>query len=206
MKNNFPFFHDQKLSEDINKKTNLEIMKYAGMYILKTMDPEAPENIHHVYEVPLERDDEILEPVLDDLLYRSLVEIDSKNTCYKITGKGMDYIQQLINETESLLEKYAEMEPRTRLAIMRRDGINLLRARFLWGWYDGEFDDLVEFQHIQEWEGDIQTIWQIFIVSKEFYDALFEEINIFEEIDEGEIQRIKQDALAKRQAYLQEKK
>ena len=200
-KDRFPYFYDPKLSEEMNLKVNAEIVKYAGMLILKKLDPMAPPEARYDFNIPLEGLDQILEPVLDDLYNRGFVEIDTAKAKYVLTPKGDQYIQTLIDEAEWYISKYQEFEPKTRVAIMKNDGVNLLRARFLWGWYDGEFDDLEAFQE----ERGITPVrpWQEFLVSKEFYDILFEDVIDVYDLTEEEIEELKREAERLRQERLQ---
>jgi len=46
-----------------------------------------------------------------------------------------------------------------------------MRARFLWGWYDGEFDDLLEFQR-QRGVAEPQPLWAYYLTDDEFYAEL----------------------------------
>ena len=42
--------------------------------------------------------------------------------------------------------------------------IDVLRVRFVWGWYQGEFDDLVLFQERRGMQ-PIEPLWAIFLLS-----------------------------------------
>lgn len=198
MEDQYPYYYNQEFDEDTNKKINLEIMKYAGLFILEKIDV-GPEEGGHRFEVPLMGIDEHMEPILDDLMFHDLLDIDSENTCYTITDQGYKYIQDIIKEAENYLNKYQDFEPTTRVNLMKRDRINPLRARFLWGLYDGEFSD------IKKWQDDRGIIpeeqvedWRDFITKKEFYDILFEEINNMEELDDDALDQVLAEAEAER--------
>ncbi len=190
----YPYYFNPDLGEDINKKINLEIMKYAGMYVLKLIDLP-PKEGGHIFEVPLALEDEHLEPVLDDLLFHGLIDIDTVRTCYVLTQDGRNYVDKLIGEVEAYIDKYQEFEPTTKVNLMRRDNINPLRARFLWGLYDGEFDDLNEWQ--DNWQinpAERVDDWRFVITRKEFYDMLFEHINNMEVLDDDALDEVLRQA------------
>ncbi len=199
MADQFPYFFDEEHDEETNKKVNLEIMKYSGMYILKKMSL-SPEEGGHIFEVPLSGMDEHLEPVLDDLLFHDLLEIDAVNTRYKLTREGEQYVDKIIGEIEGYIGKYQDFEPVTRVNLMKRDRVNPLRARFLWGLYDGEFDNLKQWQ--EDWEvesAEILADWQLYVTKKEFYDELFWDINNIEDLDDDALDEVLQEAEEERQ-------
>ena len=105
-----------------------------------------------------------------------------KNRPTKLCQKGEQYIDSLVQEIESYMDKYEDFEPQTRINLMKRDQIDPLRARFLWGIYDGEFDDLVQ------WQAQAHSFkpfedWRQLITSKDFYDFLFQEIKQAPQMD-----------------------
>ncbi|MDH4127567.1 MAG: hypothetical protein OEV44_02350 [Spirochaetota bacterium] len=194
MTDEFPYFYNQDFDKDTNKKVNMEIMKYAGMYILKKMDIPPSEG-GHIFSVPLEGLDVHLEAILDDIMFHNLIEIDSNSTCYKITDDGKEYINKLLDEIEGYIEKYQDFEPVTRVNLMKRDRVNPLRARFLWGLYDGEFDDFNQWQ--ENWqiaENEKINDWREIITTKEFYDMLFEDINHMEAFDDDALDEVLRQA------------
>jgi hypothetical protein len=46
-----------------------------------------------------------------------------------------------------------------------------MRARFLWGWYEGEFDDLVLFQQ-RRGVSAVETLWAYYLMSDAFWTEL----------------------------------
>jgi len=127
MADQFPYFYEKELGEETNKKINLEIMKYAGMYVIKKMDL-TPADGGHIFEVPLQGLDEHLEPVLDNLMFNNLIFIDTNRVQYDLTKDGEQYVRSLIDEAEVYIDKYQEFEPTTRVNLMKRDKVNPLRA------------------------------------------------------------------------------
>ena len=51
----------------------------------------------------------------------------------------------------------------------------MFRARFLWGWYTGEFDDLVLFQQRRGIK-PVERLWAYYLISDEFFATLAEDI------------------------------
>ncbi len=192
MADEFHYYYNKELDKETNKKINLEIVNYAGIYILKKMDI-SDDSGGHVFEVPLSGIDEHLEPVMDDLLFNDLVKIDTVNICYKISDKGRDYIDSLIDEIEGYIDRYEDFDPQAKVNLMKRDRVNPLRVRFLWGLYDGEFDDFNQWQDNLGITDKIKD-WQTIIVKKEFYDILFEEIDNMENMDDEELNDILKEA------------
>lgn len=129
----------------------------------------------HIFEVPLPPKDEILEPVLDSLLFSDRITISPEKGFYELTQEGQGYIDRIIEELESYIDRYESMDSQTRVLSMQRDRVDPLRARFLWGLCDGEFDDLTLWQN----ERGIYPVvgnWQNWLVSKDFYDRLTDDI------------------------------
>jgi len=204
MADEFPYYFNPDLDEDTNKKVNLEIMKYAGMYLLKKIDLP-PEEGGHVFEVPLSGLDEHLEPILDDLLFHDLIDIDSVSTRYALTKDGNDYVAKLIDEIEDYIDDYDEYDATTKVNLMKKNNINPLRARFLWGLYDGEFDDFEDWQDEWNFPSDQRSSdWRDMITKKEFYDFLFEQVNNMEDMDNAELDEIMREAEEERQKNVPE--
>jgi len=203
MADQFPYYFNDEFDEDTNKKVNMEILKYAGIYVLKKLD-RPPADGGYFFEVPLMGLDEHLEPILDDLLFHDIIEIDVDHARYSLTKEGIQYIDKLIDEIEGYIDKYQEYEPVTRVNLMKRDKINPLRARFLWGLYDGEFDDFDQWQENWNIAPDEKTAdWREIITMKEFYDMLFEDINQMDALDDDALDEVLAEAEADR---LKEKK
>jgi hypothetical protein len=51
----------------------------------------------------------------------------------------------------------------------------VFRARFLWGWYDGEFDDLIAFQQ-RRGISPVEKMWAYFLMGKGFWELLESDI------------------------------
>ena len=149
--------HEQKLS-------------YAGIYVLKKMDLK-PADGGVAMPVVLDAALSPLEEALERLVMQGYLEIDRKAQRYKITKLGYKYIGTLIDEAEAVIDEFDEWETADMVAELERRNLDPLRARFLWGWYQDEFDDLVQFQHRRGID-PVEPDWAAFVTSDAFYDNL----------------------------------
>ncbi len=147
--------------------TEEQTLDYAGLYLLKKLDLsiedggiELPVVLPHAYQP--------LDGVLDRLMLEESVEIDRKRGRYRLTERGVERIGVLIDETEALVEELDELETEEVVQILRRRNLDPMRVRFLWGWYQGEFDDLVLFQQ-RRGVARIERDWASYLLSPEFY-------------------------------------
>jgi len=154
--------------------TEREKQTYAGIYVLKKLDLavdagglEFPVVLPHVLAP--------LEPVLESLVLSGFVSIERKRGRYQLTPRGIEYVGSLIDEAEALIEEFDEMETSEMLAILRQRNLDPVRARFLWGWYQGEFDDLVLFQQRRN-PGGVEDDWALYLLSDAFYDELHRDL------------------------------
>jgi hypothetical protein len=147
-----------------------QIATYAGIYVLKLMDLKPADG---GIQMPVILDAKLapLEDVLERLVLQSRLEIDRKRQRYALTKIGIQYIGSLIDEAEGIIHEFEEWETADMVAELRARNLDPLRARFLWGWYQGEFDDLVQFQERRGIE-PIEYSWAEFITSPAFYDNL----------------------------------
>lgn len=122
-----------------------EKLTYAAMWVLKMMDLE-PKKGGLAFPVTLPHTLVPFEPVLEALAVDGLIELHRRSGMYRLTPAGVEYLGALIDEAESYIEEFDDMEVDAMVPILRRRNVDLLRVRFLWGWYQGEFDDPVLFQ------------------------------------------------------------
>ncbi len=145
-------------------------LAYAGTYLLKKLDL-SPEDGGVQLSVDLPHAYLPLEPVLDRLVVEELVELDRNKGRYRLTERGLAQIGTLIDEAEAYIDEFDDEETEQVVATLRRRNLDPLRVRFLWGWYQGEFDDLVLFQQrrgVAEPEPD----WAMYLLSDDFYAEL----------------------------------
>lgn len=144
-------------------------LTYAGMYILKKIDLKPKEGGENIGIMRPENT--AIEPVLDHLMLSGCIAFDRKKQFYTLTPKGVEYLGSLIDEAEQYVEEFDDEEIEDMLEELRTRNLDLFRVRFLWGWYQGEFDDLYLFQQRRGIE-PLELLWQNFIMSDEFYENL----------------------------------
>ena len=147
-----------------------EKLLYAGIHVLKKMDLK-PEDGGLVLPAVLPHELEPLDEVLQELAVAGFVAINRRKERWEITKSGFEHIGALIDEAEALIDEFDDQEPEEMLAELRRRRLDPFRARFLWGWYQGEFDDLVLFQQRRGVE-PVERSWADYLVSDAFYDNL----------------------------------
>jgi hypothetical protein len=145
-------------------------LTYAGIYLLKLLDL-APEDGGIEIPVVLPHELQPLEPALDRLLFESLIEIDRKKGRYRLTKRGTEHVGLLIDETEALIEELDELPAAEVVEILRSRNLDPLRIRFLWGWYQGELDDLVTYQQ-RRGADPVERDWALYLLSDELYEDL----------------------------------
>ena len=151
-------------------KKDEDKLLYAGIYVLKKMDLK-PEDGGLVLPAVLPHELAPLDEVLQELALAGFVEMNRRKERWQITKAGFEHIGALIDEAEALIDEFDDQEPAEMLAELQRRHLDPFRARFLWGWYQGEFDDLVLFQQRRGVE-PVERSWADYLVSDAFYDNL----------------------------------
>lgn len=143
---------------------------YAGIYVLKKMDLKPADG---GLEMPLVLPSELtpLEDVLQELVNAGLVEVNRRKARFEITKKGLAYLGEIIDEAEALIDEFDDASLEEAVDELRRRNLDVLRARFVWGWYDGELDDLVLFQQ-RRGASPVEPWWADYLMSDAFYEAL----------------------------------
>ncbi len=149
--------HDQKLI-------------YAGIYVLKKMDLALADG---GMAMPILLPSELspLDDVLQELVNADLIETNRRKERYQITKKGLAYLAGVIDEIEAVIEEFDDEELVDCVAELRQRNVDVLRVRFLWGWYDGELDDLVLFQQ-RRGISPVNPDWADYLLGDAFYEAL----------------------------------
>lgn len=150
--------------------TDDEKQTYAGLYVMKKMDLK-PEDGGMVLPGVLPSELHPLDEVLQQLAVAGHVELNMKKARWDLTKQGIAYLGEHIDEASALVDEFDELELDEVLAELEARNLDPYRARFLWGWYDGEFDDLVEFQR-QRGVAEIQTLWAYYLTDEDFYAEL----------------------------------
>lgn len=150
--------------------TDEQKLTYAGMYLLKKIDLK-PADGGMIMPIVLPSELSPLEEVLHGLVLAGHLELNRRKERYDLTKQGLAYIGTLIDEAESYIEEFDDYEPEDMVAILRQRNIDVFRVRFLWGWYEGEFDDLVLFQERRGIQ-PVERMWAFYLMSDELYNNL----------------------------------
>ena len=143
---------------------------YAGLWVLKMLDLGAKEGGVDL-DVLVPHEWYPLEGVLEQLVMDGMVAIDRKKGRYVLSSEGIAYIGTLIDEAEAYIEELDALEREEVVRVIRRRNLDAMRVRFLWGWYQGEFDDLVLFQQ-RRGSANVERDWASFLLSDAFYADL----------------------------------
>ncbi len=146
----------------------------ASLYILKKMDLK-PDDGGLVFPVVLPSELSPLDELLGDLAVEDLITINAKKARYDLTQKGLDYLGRVIDEASEMVDELDDLEVDEAIAELRSRNLDLLRARFLWGWYEGELDDLVAWQE-QRGVKPVERMWAFYLTSDEFWRELSREL------------------------------
>jgi hypothetical protein len=149
-------------------------LDFAGIYLLKKLDLSVEDG---GLELPLAlpRELDVLDPVLEQLVLGGWVAMDRKKGKYQLTPSGIDRIGSLIEEAEHYIDEFDDEEAEVVVAELRRRRLEPLRVRFLWGWYQGEFDDLVLWQQ-RRGLTEIESSWADYLVDGKFFDEVASEL------------------------------
>lgn len=145
-------------------------LQYASIYLLKKLDLK-PEDGGLIIPILMPPELAPIEDVMQELVNLDYVAMNKKKERYELTKQGIAYVGELIDEAEALIEEFDELELAEAVAELRRRNLDVFRARFLWGWYDGEFDDLVAFQQ-RRGVTPVERMWAYYLMSDAFWDAL----------------------------------
>ena len=148
---------------------------YVGLWILKKLDLD-PKDGGLEFPVVLPSDLAPLDDVLQQLAVEDYVKINPRKGRYELTPKGTDYLKRNIDEAIDLLDEFDDHEVEEVVEELRRRNLDPFRARFLWGWYEGELDDLVVFQE-QRGVTPIERMWAFYLMSDEFFAEIAKDLN-----------------------------
>jgi len=138
----------------------------AGLWVLKQMDLGNLE-----FPVIVGSDLAPLDDVLQQLAVDGYIDINARKQRYELSKKGVEYLGRTIDEAQTLVDELDELETAEAIAEIRARKLDLMRARFLWGWYEGEFDDLVVFQQ-RRGVSSVETLWAYYLMSDAFWTEL----------------------------------
>lgn len=138
-----------------------------GLWLLKKLDL-APEDGGMELPVVLPADLSPLDEYLQQLAVEEYIQINAKKGRYELTKKGLTYLGQVIDEAQEMVDELDELETDEAIAELCARRMDLMRARFLWGWYEGEFDDMVLFQERRGVQ-PVERMWAFYLTSDDFF-------------------------------------
>lgn len=147
----------------------------VGLWLLKKLDLE-PKDGGMEFPVVLPSELSPLDEYLQTLAVQDHIAINEKKGRYELTSQGLAYLGEVIDEARDLVEELEEMETEEAIEELRARKYDLMRARFLWGWYEGELDDLVRFQERRGVE-PIERMWAFYLTSDDFFRELARDLS-----------------------------
>ncbi|HEX7836521.1 MAG TPA: hypothetical protein VF469_03610 [Kofleriaceae bacterium] len=151
---------------------------YVKLWILKKLDLP-PEDGGMTFPVVLPAELSPLDDHLQQLAVDDLVAINARKGRYELTKQGIAYLGAVIDEASDLVDELDELETDQAIAELRARGLDVYRARFLWGWFDGEFDDLVLFQE-RRGVTPIERMWAFYLTGDEFWREIANDLTSVE--------------------------
>lgn len=160
---------------------------YIELVLLKLMDLAPDEG---GLELPVELPAELspIQEHLQNLRFNGLIEVSAKprkalaalrgkpkEEFYKLTEKGVEYLGKVIDEAEGYVGRFEEHETHEMIEEALAMRLDPQRIRFLWGWYQGEFDDLAIFQEQRGLE-TIERLWAYYLTSDEFFAEVMSDL------------------------------
>jgi len=161
---------------------------YAEMVVLKLIDL-GPDN--GGMEIPRELPRELspLQSLVEELRFKGLIEIAAKKRGalaalrgkpkeehYTLTQSGIEHLGRLIDEAEGYVSEFEELEVAEMVEAARARKLDPFRVRFMWGWFEGEFDDLALFQERRSIE-PVERLWAYYLTSNEFWDEVVKDLD-----------------------------
>lgn len=154
--------------DDATKQT------YVGLWLLKKLDLP-PEEGGMSFSASLSGELGPLDEVLQELAVEGKVQIHKRRGTYELTQAGIDYLGMVIDEASDLVDELDDLEPDEAIAELRARGLDVFRARYLWGWFSGEFDDLVLWQE-QRGVRPVESLWAFYLTGDAFWSELAREL------------------------------
>lgn len=148
---------------------------YASVVLLKKLDL-APEDGGLELPVVLPSELSPIDETLQQLAVDGLIAINAKKNRYELTAQGIAHLGNMIDEAEALVAEFDDYEADDAIRELRARNLDVFRARFLWGWYEGEFDDLVLFQE-RRGVSPVERLWAFYLMSDAFWAELARELS-----------------------------
>lgn len=153
-----------------NRLTEEQKHTYIALYLLKKLDLKAEDG---GMEIPVVLPSELspLDETLQQLAVDDLISINAKKGRYELTKQGIAYLGRTIDEAEEMVDELDDLEVHEAIEQLKERKYDLMRARFLWGWFEGEFDDLVAFQE-RRGVSPVERMWAFYLTGDEFWDEI----------------------------------
>jgi hypothetical protein len=164
-----------ELSRPVAAISDEEKQTYVGLYLLKKLDLR-PEDGGLRFPVVAPSELSPLDDYLQQLAVEDRVAINRRTGCYEITKQGLAYLGEHIDEATDLIDEFDDAELADVVVELRRRNLDVLRARFLWGWYDGELDDLVLYQE-RRGAHPVERMWAFYLTGDELWRELWRELS-----------------------------
>jgi hypothetical protein len=148
---------------------------YIALWIMKKLDLD-PKDGGMEFPVVLPAELQPLDEPMQQMAVDELLVINQKKNRWDLTKQGIDYLREAIDEATDLLDEFDDAETAEMVAELRSRNLDPFRARFLWGWYEGELDDLVVFQE-RRGVKPVERLWAFYLVSDEFYAELAKDLS-----------------------------
>jgi hypothetical protein len=142
----------------------------VSLWLLKKLDLK-PEDGGMELPVVLPSELSPFDEYLQQLAVEDFVQINAKKGRYELTKKGIAYLGEVIDEAQEMVDELEDLETDEAIEELRARNLDLMRARFLWGWYEGEFDDMVLFQERRGVQ-PIERLWAFYLTSDDFFREL----------------------------------
>ena len=169
------------MSTDLERRPNTAIdddqkQTFIALWLLKKLDLK-PEDGGKTFPVVLPGELSPLDEPLQQLAVDELIQINVKKARYELTKKGIAYLGEVIDEASDLVDELDDLETDEAIEEIRARGLDLFRARFLWGWFDGEFDDLVLYQE-RHGVSPVERMWAFYLTGDDFWREIAKELPV----------------------------
>ncbi len=167
------------MSTELERRPNTAIdddrkQAYIGLWLLKKLDLK-PEDGGISFPVVLDGELSPLDEALQQLAVEDLLQINAKKARYELTKQGIAHLGEVIDEASDLVDELDDLETDEAIAEIRSRGLDLFRARFLWGWFDGEYDDLVLYQE-RRGVSPVERMWAFYLTGDDFWREIAKDL------------------------------
>ena len=167
------------MSTDLERRPNTAIdddqkHSYIALWLLKKLDLK-PEDGGVRFPVVLDGELSPLDEYLQQLAVDDLIQINAKKGLYELTKKGIAHLGEVIDEASDLVDELDDLEIDEAIAELHTRGLDVYRARYLWGWFDGEFDDLVLYQE-RRGVSPVERMWAFYLTGDDFWREVAKDI------------------------------